>query len=224
MQILVLEHEHKLANSIKEGLRLESYRADISYDSAKGMELLANNDYDLIILDRQLPGKPDGLGVLHKLRREKIHTPILLITPKNKIISGSDQVAIDDFLVRPFSVAELLARARNLLSRPEQPAKNVLKYDDLSLDPDGFLVERAGTRIILTSKEFMLLEYLMRNADKTLAKENIIKHVWSYDASIRPNTLEVYIGYLRSKIDEPFSKPPLIGTRRGFGYYLGKLQ
>ena len=217
----MVEDEHKIANSIKKGLEQEAYAVDVAYDGEYGFDLAATEDYDVIILDLLLP-KMDGVTLCKKLRKEEdIHTPILMLTAKGQLndkIEGLNSGA-DDYLVKPFAFAELLARIRALTRRPKQVLDNVLSYKDLTLNTLTFEVKRAGKQIRLTKKEFALLEYLLRHQDKVLTKDQIINHVWDYDADILPNTVEVYIGYLRNKIDRPFkNKPPLIHTVRGFGY------
>jgi len=221
MRVLVVEDEHKIANSIKKGLEQEAYAVDVAYDGEYGFDLAATEDYDVIILDLLLP-KMDGVTLCKKLRKEEdIHTPILMLTAKGQLndkIEGLNAGA-DDYLVKPFAFAELLARIRALTRRPKQVLDNVLSCKDLTLNTLTFEVKRAGKQIRLTKKEFALLEYLLRHKGRTLTKDQIINHVWDYDADILPNTVEVYIGYLRNKIDRPFkNKPPLIHTVRGFGY------
>jgi len=224
MRILVVEDEHKIANSIKKGLEQESYAVDLAYDGEDGFGLAATEDYDLIILDLMLP-KMDGMEICAKLRQEeKVHTPILILTAKDQVedkVNGLN-LGADDYLTKPFSFAELLARIRALSRRPKNGLNTVLTVKDLSLDSLSFEVKRAGKKIDLSKKEFALLEYLLRHKGRILSKEQIINHVWDYDADILPNTLEVYIGYLRNKIDKPFkNKPLLIQTVRGFGYKIG---
>jgi len=130
----------------------------------------------------------------------------------------------DDYLIKPFAFVELVARVRALLRRPQQTTETALRHGNLKLDPNSLLVSRGGKQIDLTSKEFALLEYFMRNPERILTKDMIIQHVWDYDADVLPNTVEVYVGYLRNKIDRPFKDPSLINTRRGFGYYFGLLK
>lgn len=221
MRILVVEDEHKIANSIKRGLEQESYAVDVAYDGEQGFDLAATEDYDVIVLDLMLP-EVDGMDICKKLRKEEnIHTPILMLTAKGQLddkVKGLNAGA-DDYLVKPFAFAELLARIRALTRRPKSILSPVLTAEDLSLNTLTFEVKRAGKQIRLSKKEFALLEYLLRHKDKTLTKEQIINHVWNYDADVLPNTVEVYIGYLRNKIDKPFkNKPKLIHTVRGFGY------
>jgi len=224
MRILVVEDEHKIANSIKKGLEQESYAVDAVYDGGQGFDLAATEDYDVIILDLLLP-KMDGMEICKKLRKEEnIHTPILMLTAKGQLndkVKGLNAGA-DDYLVKPFAFAELLARIKALVRRPKSSLSSVLTTEDLSLSTLTFEVKRAGKKIKLSKKEYALLEYILRHKDKILTKEQIINNVWNYDADVLPNTVEVYIGYLRNKIDKPFkNKKPLIQTVRGFGYKIG---
>jgi len=224
MRILVVEDEHKIANSIKKGLEQESYAVDIAYEGKQGFDLAATEDYDVIILDLMLP-KMNGVKVCKKLRKEEnIHTPILVLTARGQLddkVNGLNAGA-DDYLVKPFAFTELLARIRALTRRPKNSLSSVLEIEDLTLNTLTFEVKRAGKQIRLSKKEYALLEYLLRHKEKILTKEQIINHVWDYDADVLPNTVEVYIGYLRNKIDKPFkNKRPLIQTVRGFGYKIG---
>ncbi|HSX53600.1 MAG TPA: response regulator transcription factor [Patescibacteria group bacterium] len=222
MRVLVVEDEHKIANAIKRGLELETYAVDVSYDGDEGLRTALADDYDLIILDRMLPGSKDGIDICKQLRDEGKHMPILMLTAKDQIrdrVSGLNAGA-DDYLVKPFAFEELLARMRALMRRPQDTNSTILKVGDLSLDPVTYEVKRGSTNIQLSRREFALLEYLMRNPGRIIPKETIINHVWNFDADILPNTVEVYMGYLRNKIDKPF-KTPLLQTARGFGYKLG---
>lgn len=220
MRVLVVEDEHKIANAIKKGLEQESYAVDVAFDGEYGYDLASTEDYDLIILDLMLP-KLDGLEICRRLRKENIHTPILILTAKGQLgekVEGLNSGA-DDYLTKPFAFAELLARIKALTRRPKNALSTVLTAKDLQLDTLSFQVKRGKKEIDLSKTEFALLEYFLRNKGKVLTKDQIINHVWDYDADILPNTVEVYIGYLRNKIDRPFkNKPPLIRTVRGFGY------
>ncbi len=222
MRILVVEDEHKIANAIKKGLEQESFAVDVEYDSEGGVSMATTENYDLVILDRMLPGLLDGVDIVKEMRRQQIHTPVLFLTAKDAIsdrVTGLNAGA-DDYVVKPFAFTELLARVRALLRRPQDSLGTILKLDDLTLDTTTYEVRRAGKPINLTGKEFALLEYMMRNQNQTLTKNNIISHVWNYDADILPNTVEVYVGYLRNKVDKPFKGQQLIHTSRGFGYKL----
>lgn len=223
MKLLVVEDEHKIANAIRKGLAQEGYAVDVVYDGDQGLASASAGGYDVIILDRMLPGSVDGTDICRNLRQDDNHTPILMLTAKSQVadrVSGLDSGA-DDYLVKPFAFEELLARVRALLRRPHEGVTPLLQVQDLTLDPATFEVNRKDKRIFLSKREFALLEYLMRNPDRILTKQNIIDHVWDFDADVLPNTVEVYMGYLRQKIDKPFKKQPLIHTSRGFGYYIG---
>ncbi len=224
MRILVIEDEHKIANSIKKGLEQELYVTDVTYTGNDGYDLAAGEDYDLIILDILLPGL-DGITICKKLRNKQIHTPIILLTARGQIgdkVEGLNAGA-DDYLVKPFAFEELLARIKALTRRPRKNLGSVLSVSDLTLNTLTYEVKRGNKTIKLSSREFSLLEYLMRHPNQTLTKDQIINHVWNYEADILPNTVEVYIGYLRNKIDRIFpDNPPIIKTIRGFGYKIGK--
>lgn len=222
MRILLVEDEIKLANATKRALELQKHAVDVSYDGEAGLDLALGEKFDLIILDLMLP-KIDGLEICKRVRAEKINTPILMLTAKGQIqdkVLGLDTGA-DDYMVKPFSLEELFARVRALVRRPQISHDTLLKIKDLSLDPANFTVKRAGKEIHLSSREFALLEFLMRNKNKTLSKEQIVAHVWNYDANVMSNTVEVHMKHLRDKIDRPFGQP-LLKTIRGFGYAIGR--
>ena len=223
MRILVVEDEHKIANAIKQGLEQESYAVDVDYDGDSGLGSALNETYDVMIIDRMLPGSVEGVEICRQVRAANIHTPILLLTAKDQIsdrIEGLNSGA-DDYLIKPFSFEELLARIRALMRRPAKAQSNVIKVGGLSLDTISYDVQRDGKKIELSAKEFALLEYLIRNSGQVLSKDNIISHVWDFDSDVLPNTVEVYMGYLRNKIDKPFNRP-LLHTNRGFGYLLSE--
>ncbi|MGH7196459.1 MAG: response regulator transcription factor [Candidatus Saccharimonadales bacterium] len=220
MKILIVEDEHKIANALRKGLMQESFAVDVQYNGDDGLRFALDENYDLIVLDRMLPGK-DGIEIIHELRKQGNNTPVLMLTAKDKVNDRVDglNAGADDYLVKPFAFEELLARIRSLLRRPHETLGHILKLADLTLDTQTYNVRRADKPIALTSKEFALLEYLLRNQGRILSKESIMSHVWDYDADILPNTVEVYMGYLRAKIDKAFpSSVPLIHTVRGFGY------
>ncbi len=220
MRVLIVEDEQKIARALKKGLEQEAFAVDICTDGDEGLRFALDEPYDVIILDRMLPSK-DGVTVCKELRAAGNRTPVLFLTAKDKVADRVEglNAGADDYLVKPFAFEELLARVRTLLRRPSSLISSVLTCGNLSLDTQSFVVMRAGKKIQLTQREFALLEYLMRHQDRIVDKDTIIAHVWDYDADVLPNTVEVYIGYLRGKIDKPFKKEPtLIHTVRGFGY------
>ena len=224
MRILVVEDEHRIANSIKKGLEQEHYAVDVAYTGTDGFDLASSEEYDVLILDLMLP-EMDGLQICQKLRSLQNHIPILILTAKGQVedkVKGLDSGA-DDYLTKPFSFEELLARVRALSRRPKVSLESTLSVDGLTLDTNTYEVSRDGRPITLSNKEFSLLEALMRHAHQILTKDQIITHVWDYDADVLPNTVEVYIRNLRKKIDDPFKgKTALIQTVRGFGYKIGQ--
>lgn len=221
MRILIIEDDVKIANAVKKGLEQESYAVDVAYDAPTGYGSARADDYDLIILDRMLPGISDGLELCRQLREAGKTMPVLMLTAKDTIdqrVEGLNGGA-DDYLIKPFAFDELVARIRALLRRPQNHIDSSIEVSDLVLNTQSFIATRQGKEIALSTKEFALLEYLMRNKNRVLTKDAIIAHVWDFDADVLPNTVEVYIGYLRRKIDEPFKKSPaIIKTVRGFGY------
>jgi two-component system, OmpR family, response regulator len=222
MRILVVEDEHLIAQAVKEGLEQESYAVDVAYDGEQGYNTASNDDYDLIILDIMMPIM-DGYDVVKRLRQEGNHTPILMLTAKDQnrdIVNGLDHGA-DDYLSKPFALEVLLARIRALLRRPQDSLPNIFQVEDLTLNVTKHEVKRAGKDIKLSSKEYAILEYMVRNKGKVLSKNNIMTHVWDFDADILSNNVEVFMVYLRNKIDKPFKGPTLIHTVRGFGYRIG---
>jgi DNA-binding response OmpR family regulator len=221
MRVLVIEDEHKIARALKKALEQETYAVDVAYDGDEGYAMATTEPYDVAVIDRMLPGQHDGISIIKAMRDAKIHTPVLLLTALGSVsdrTTGLDSGA-DDYLVKPFALEELLARVRALLRRPAEQHATILTAGDLSLNTVTFEVKRGDTPIQLTGKEFALLEFLMRNQNRPLPKSTIISHVWDYDADVLPNTVEVYIKYIRNKVDQPFDKP-LIHTIRGFGYKL----
>jgi heavy metal response regulator len=220
MHILLIEDEKKVASFIQRGLEAEHYTVDVAHDGETGLARLCDGEYDLVILDVLLPRR-DGLAVLQEARKRGVHIPILLLTARDTVadkVAGLDQGA-DDYLTKPFAFEELLARVRALLRRgmPAQPTG--LTLADLSLDPVTRQVTRAGKRIDLTAKEFALLEFLLRHPGRVLSRALIAQHVWGVDFDTFTNVIDVYVNYLRKKIDADF-EPKLLHTVRGAGYVL----
>ncbi len=220
MRILVVEDEKKVASFIKRGLEEEGFTVDVAYDGEEGRYMAETNPYDLILMDVMLP-KKDGLTVIRELREQDINSPVLCLTAKDTvddIVSGLDSGS-DDYLTKPFAFAELLARVRALLRRGTQDRGAEIYFADLRLDPVAHKVWRGGKEIELTAKEYALLEYFMRNANQTLTRTMIAEHVWDYTFDSFTNIIDVYVNYLRKKIDKDFDKK-LIHTVRGAGYVL----
>lgn len=218
MRILIVEDELKLAQALKRALELQKYSLDVAIDGIKGFDLASSESYALIILDVMLPSM-DGIEICRELRQENIQTPILMLTAKGQVsdkTSGLDAGA-DDYMVKPFSLEELFSRIRALIRRANKNHDFVLTARDLTLDPVSLKVKRTGKEISLSTKEFEILEYLMRNKNKVLSKSQIVNNVWNYDADVLLTTVEVHIKNLRDKVDKPF-KAQLINTVRGFGY------
>jgi len=220
MRILVVEDEKKVASFIKKGLEEEHYAVDIAYDGEEGLDLAQINEYDLILLDIMLP-KLDGVEVLRRIRGNGSSVPILILTAKDSvedIVTGLD-TGSDDYLTKPFSFAELVARVRALLRRKAKEKADILTVGDLSLSTSTHRVKRGAREIELTPKEYALLEYFMRNPNRILTRTLITEHVWDYHFDPETNVIDVYVNYLRKKIDHGFQKK-LIHTIRGAGYMM----
>lgn len=214
MKVLIAEDEHKIANSIKSGFEQENWIVDVAYDGEEGYDLASSEKYDAIILDLMLP-KMSGEEICGELRKNKIHTPILILTAKSQLddkVKGLN-LGADDYLTKPFAFEELLARVKALGRRPREADNEQLTINNLQLNTNTFEVKKGGKTVELSKKEFQLLEYLMKNKGKIITKDEIIAHVWDYEADILPNTVEVFIGFLRKKIGKD-----VIKTIRGFGY------
>jgi len=220
MRLLVVEDEKKVASFIKQGLGEEGYAVDVALDGEKGLETALDRVHDLIILDISLP-KMDGLQVLKNLRQQRVGIPVLLLTVRATIedkVLGLDAGA-DDYLTKPFAFQELVARVRALMRRRAETEPALLRVADLILDPARRVVSRGAEKIELTPKEFALLEYFMRNPGRVLTRTQMIEHVWNYDFDTMTNIIDVYVNYLRKKIDSD-REPKLIHTVRGVGYVL----
>lgn len=219
MRILLVEDEPKIARSIKKGLEAETFSVDIVEDGESALSYGRSSEYDIIIMDWMLPGTMDGRDVCETLRAEGVKTPIIMLTARdetNHKVLGLNSGA-DDYLAKPFAFDELIARLYALLRRPRNLLGKTLSAGTLTLDPVSKTVTNKNQEIELTAKEFALLEYLLRRAGTVVSKDELISHMWSDDDDVLPNTVEVYVGYLRSKIDRPFHTDTII-TKRGFGY------
>jgi len=225
MRILVVEDEYKLAHALQKGLTLEGYAVDVTYNGDDGLANALNDPYDVIILDRMLPGGYDGIAIVREMRKEKIQIPVLMLTAKDSVpdrVAGLDAGA-NDYLIKPFAFEELLARLRSLTRTDAvTDIDSLVEYQGLSLNLKTKQAHRDGVRIGLSLKEFSLLDYMIRNPEVVLTKQQIIDHVWNYDADILPNTVEAFIAMLRAKIDKPFKSATYIHTVRGFGYTMHK--
>jgi DNA-binding response OmpR family regulator len=221
VRILVVDDEVKLVRALRRGLEREGHAVDVAHDSEEALFRACDHEYDAVLLDVMLPGM-DGVQVCRTLRARGRWVPILMLTARDAVgdrIRGLDAGA-DDYLVKPFAFAELLARLRALLRRgaPERPTK--LTVEDVELDPATRSVTRAGQSVELSPKEFALLEFLMRHAGEVVNRRQILEHVWDYDYNGLSNVVDVYVGYLRRKLERPFERP-LIRTARGVGYGVG---
>lgn len=220
MKILVVEDEKKVAGFIKRGLEEDGYEVMVTYDGAEGLKQALAGDFSLVILDVMLP-KKDGLAVVKELREAGKHIPVLMLTARgttDDIVSGLD-AGSDDYLTKPFAFAELTARARALLRRGEQDRGAEIRFADLRLDPVSHKVWRGEKEIDLTAKEYGLLEYLVRNPNTVLSRAMIAEHVWDYAFDSFTNIIDVYVNYLRKKVDKDYPTK-LIHTVRGQGYIL----
>ena len=222
MRILVVEDNRQLVDTLKRGLEENGYVVDTATDGESALEKAASREYDLLLLDRMLP-RVSGDEVCRRIRGEGSTVPILMLTARVTVgerVSGLD-LGADDYLTKPFVFAELLARMRALLRRPQATTPPLIKVEDLELDPASHLVRRANRRIALSAREFSLLEYLLRNAGRVLSRGAILDHVWGDEQSAASNIVDVYINYLRRKIDVG-REPKIIHTVRGVGYVLRK--
>jgi DNA-binding response OmpR family regulator len=220
MKILIVEDEKKVASFIKRGLEDDGYQVSVCHDGAEGLKRAVSGDFNLIILDNMLP-KKDGVTVARELRESGNQVPVLMLTAKDTtedIVSGLD-AGSDDYLTKPFAFAELQARVRALIRRGEQDRGAEIRFADLRMDPVNHKVWRGQTEILLTAKEYTLLAFMVRNANTVLSRANIADNVWEYPFETFTNIIDVYINYLRKKVDGKFPTK-LIHTVRGQGYIL----
>jgi heavy metal response regulator len=220
MRVLFVEDDSRLAAVVRQGLKEQGFGVDVSGDATGGLGLALSNAYDAILLDIMLPGK-SGFTMLRELRRRGNGVPVMILTARSSVedrVQGLD-LGADDYLLKPFDFQELLARLRAITRRPAASPRTVLTAADLELDTSRHEVKRSGRRIELTSKEFALLEYLLRSKGSVVTRGMILDHVWDLDYHGTSNLVEVYINYLRRKIDQDF-EPKLIHTVRGVGYVL----
>jgi len=218
MRVLLIEDEARIASFIRKGLQEEKYVVDVAEDGNAALDFAESASYDLIILDVMLPGR-DGFGVCKEIRRRGMKTPVLMLTARDAVedrVSGLDAGA-DDYLVKPFAFKELLARLRALARRPAETQSLQLAVGDLTLDTATHQLMRAGQVIDLTAREYRLLEYLLRHRGQPLSRTQIAEGVWGYDFDAQSNVVDVYVRYLRRKVDDPF-ETKLIQTVRGVGY------
>ena len=222
MRILVIEDEKNLNDIIVKRLKVEHYGVDACYDGAEGLDYILATEYDAIILDVMLP-KINGFDILKKIREKKIKTPVLLLTAKDSVedrVRGLD-LGADDYLLKPFAFDELLARIRVLLRKASntETANNIFSIANLTVDVTSRTVKRDNSSIKLSTREFTILEYMIRNKGKILSRDTIEQHIWNYDYEGGTTVIDVYIRYLRKKIDDGY-EPKLIHTIRGIGYVL----
>jgi len=222
MKILIVEDDKKIADALKRGFEQKSHVVDVAYDGISGNDFALSENYDVMILDIMLPDI-DGMAICNNIRHEGITTPVIMLTARNHIddvVEGLNTGA-DDYLTKPFEFDELMARVHALSRRPKNLEDNFLKCCKINMDLVKKEVKVGKNTINLSKKEFSLLEFLLRNKERVVTKEEIIEHVWSFDTEILENTVEVYIAYLRNKIDKPFSTHN-IKTVRGFGYRISE--
>jgi two-component system, OmpR family, response regulator len=220
VRVLVVEDEVKMVRAVRRGLEQEGYAVDSASDGDEGLYLATENAYDAIVLDVMLPGI-DGFEVCRRLRAEQRWAPVLMLTARDTVadrIEGLD-VGADDYLVKPFAFGELLARLRALIRRGAVERPAVLRAGDVILDPAAHAVTRSGRQVELSAREFALLEFLMRHPGEVVSRTAILEHVWDYSYDGMSNVVDVYVGYLRRKLEQPFGRT-LIRTVRGVGYVL----
>lgn len=219
MNILIVEDDKKIVNLLQTGLKNQGVVSDAVHSGDEAIERILSHDYDVVVLDIMLPGEKDGFAVCKEVRKAGVETPIIMVTARESVedrVHGLD-VGADDYLAKPFSLEELMARLRALVRRGRALDQPVLEVDGLKLDPSRRVVEREGTFINLSKKEFRLLEYLLRNKGRVITRTMLIEHIWGYTIDYDSKVVDVYINYVRNKVDKGFAKK-LIHTVRGVGY------
>jgi two-component system copper resistance phosphate regulon response regulator CusR len=222
MKILLLEDERKIRTLLTRALKSELFEVLEAKDAKEAQYHIDYSDFDIAIFDRMVPGVNDSTELVANMRNNKNSTPVLFLTAKDSVdqkVEGLD-VGADDYLVKPFSIDELLARIRALLRRPTEQNSEVLSCGEIELDSKNFVVTRKNKTVEITRKEFVMLEYLLRNKNIVLTKQQIISNVWESEADVMPNTVEAFIKSLRSKLEKPFKGKRYIHTQRGFGYMM----
>jgi len=220
MKILIVEDEQKLARILKKGLEENDFTVDLSFDGEEGLHMAETYSYDAVLLDLMLPGM-DGLAILKSLRAKKINVPVLIVTARGEVedrIKGLD-IGADDYIPKPFDLDELMARLRAAIRRSKGKPSPVITVGDLAIDTNARTVTRAGKAVALSAREFTLLEYLALNTGRVVSRTELVEHVYDSEYEWDSNVIDVYINYLRNKIDKGFAKP-LIHTKRGAGYVL----
>ena len=221
MNILIVEDDEKMVNLLTTGLKEEGVVSQSVNNGQEALDIITSHDFDLVVLDLMLPGELDGFAVCREIRKRKIDIPIIMVTARESIedrVKGLDAGA-DDYLPKPFSLAEFMARVRALVRRRRPLDQPILQIADLILDPAKHTVERGGRLIKLSKKEFRLLEYLMRSRNRVITRTMLIEHIWGYKLNYNSKVVDVYINYLRKKIDNDFPRK-LISTVRGVGYMI----
>lgn len=226
MKLLVIEDNRTIAQAIQKGFQAHGHAVDVAFDGTTGYDFAMNEVYDVVILDLMLLGK-DGIEICKALRAEGKTVPILMLTARGTLddkVSGL-QIGADDYLVKPFEFAELVARVQALGRRQKAYQSEVIEVHGLRVDTTALTVSRFGTPVELSKRELSLLVYLLKNRERVVSKDQILEQVWEFDADVLPNTVEVYIGYLRAKLEKPFAKAePFLKTVRGFGYTIKDAQ
>lgn len=224
MKVLVIEDEKTVADAIRKGLELHRMVVDVAYDGQSGLDFALSESYQLVVTDWMLPDI-SGVAICQRMRNEGISTPVLLLTARSAVsdrVTGLN-IGADDYLIKPFAFEELLARIKALTRRPVALDQSQHQMGSLLILPATFTVKRLGDSIHLSKKEFALLEFFVKHQNQVLSADQIREQVWPFDSDILTNTVQVYIGYLRTKIDRAFpGEPPLIHTVRGFGYSFGE--